>query len=131
MGKEEMTPSESEWQIMEVLWESGMALTSSEVIKRLRAENSMNPKMVRVLINRLCQKGILSYEVDEKDMRVYHYFPLKTKEECQREKSRRFIESYFAGNQKNAFASLLNSFDFTDKQMDELEELLKKGRKDK
>ncbi len=123
MGKEEMTPSESEWRIMEVLWESGMALTSSEVIKRLRAESNMNPKMVRVLINRLCQKGILSYEVDEKDMRVYHYFPLKTKEECQREKSRRFIESYFAGNQKNAFASLLDSFDFTDKQMDELEEL--------
>ena len=27
MGKEELTPSESEWQVMEVLWESGEALS--------------------------------------------------------------------------------------------------------
>ena len=98
MGKEELTPSESEWQVMEVLWESGEAMTSSEVIGRLGSESGMNPKMVRVLMNRLCQKGILAYRVDEKDSRIYHYYPLKTKAECQREKSNRFIESYFAGN---------------------------------
>ena len=47
MGKEELTPSESEWQVMEVLWESGEALTSSEVIGRLKPENRMNPKIDR------------------------------------------------------------------------------------
>ena len=58
MGREELTPSESEWQVMEVLWESREALTSSEVIEHIRPKGSMNPKMVRVLMNRLCQKGI-------------------------------------------------------------------------
>ena len=132
MGKEELTPSESEWQVMEVLWESGEALTSSEVIGRMKAGNSMNPKMVRVLMNRLCQKGILAYRVDERDTRVYHYYPLKTKKECQREKSSRFIESYFAGNQMGAVAALIGSAELTEEEFQELEDILrrsKEGRK--
>lgn len=131
MGKEELTPSESEWQVMEVLWESGEALTSSEVIGRLRPENRMNPKMVRVLMNRLCQKGILAYRVDEKDARVYHYYPLKTRADCQREKSSRFIESYFSGNQMGAVAALIGSADLTEEQFRELEDILRQNREDR
>ena len=131
MGKEELTPSESEWQVMEVLWESGEALTSSEVIGRMKAENSMNPKMVRVLMNRLCQKGILAYRVDERDTRVYHYYPLKTKKECQREKSSRFIESYFAGNQMGAVAALIGSAELTEEEFQELEDILRRSKEDR
>lgn len=131
MGKEELTPSESEWHVMEVLWESEEALTSSEVIGRLKPENSMNPKMVRVLMNRLCQKGILAYEVDERDARVYHYYPLKSREDCQREKSSRFIESYFAGNQMGAVAALIGSAELTEEQIQELEDILRQNREDR
>ena len=54
MAKRETTPSESEWQIMEVLWDSGIPLTSSEIIRRLADNTDMTPRMVRVLMNRLC-----------------------------------------------------------------------------
>lgn len=131
MGKEELTPSESEWQVMEVLWESGKAMTSSEVIGSIRPEGSMNPKMVRVLMNRLCQKGILAYQVDEKDSRIYHYYPLKSKKECQREKSSRFIESYFAGNQMGAVAALIGSGELTEEELEELEHLLRRRKEDR
>ena len=131
MGREELTPSESEWQVMEVLWESGEAMTSSEVIGRLGSESGMNPKMVRVLMNRLCQKGILAYRVDEKDSRIYHYYPLKTKAECQREKSNRFIESYFAGNHIGAVTALIDSAELTEEQIRELEDVLQRSRWDR
>lgn len=130
MGKEELTPSESEWQVMEVLWGSREPLTSSEVISRIKPESSMNPKMVRVLMNRLCQKGILAYRVDEKDSRIYHYYPLKTREECQREKSTRFVESYFGGNQMGAVAALLGSLELTKEEFGELENILKRSKED-
>lgn len=130
MGKEELTPSESEWQVMEVLWGSEEALTSSEVIARIKPAGSMNPKMVRVLMNRLCQKGILAYRVDEKDSRIYHYYPMKSRAECQREKYSRFIESYFAGNQLGAVAALIGSSDLSGDQVRELEELLRRKRRD-
>ena len=59
MAKEEIT--QSEWQIMEVVWADGAPLTSSEVYKRMQGNADMSQRMVRVLMNRLNQKNILGY----------------------------------------------------------------------
>ena len=126
MEKEEITPSE--WLIMEVLWASNTPLTSSEVIKKMQGNVDMSARMVRVLMNRLSQKDILGYTVDEHDSRVYHYYVLKQKEECVKEKSRKFVESYFSGSGTNAMAALLQSFDLTDEQIEELEGILEKSK---
>lgn len=123
--EKETTPSQSEWLIMEVFWASEKtSLTAKEVIKKIRDKTDMSPRMVRVLINRLCQKGVLSYTVDEHDLRIYHYSAVKTKEQCQKEKSRKFIDSYFEGSRTNAMAALLQSAKLTDEQYQELEEIL-------
>ncbi|MCM1498075.1 MAG: BlaI/MecI/CopY family transcriptional regulator [Clostridium sp.] len=128
MLKRDKTPSETEWLVMEVLWESGDSLTSMEIIKRLESVKEMSPKTIRVLINRLSQKGIIDYTVDDRDSRVYHYFAVKTRQECIEEKSRRFADSYFAGDKANALAALIQNFDLTDGQIKELEEILHKGK---
>ena len=73
MPREEMLPSESEWMIMETLWRCGHDLTSAEIADALPKSSKMNQRMVRVLINRLCKKGMLTYTVDPDDARVYHY----------------------------------------------------------
>lgn len=123
----ETTPSQSEWLVMEVFWASDApSLTAKEVIRKVRERTDMSPRMVRVLLNRLWQKGVLSYTVDEHDLRVYHYSVMKSKEECQKEKSRKFVDSYFEGSQKNAMAALLQSAKLTEEQLRELEEILEK-----
>lgn len=129
MAGEEHTPSESEWQIMEVLWDSVVPLTSLQVIQRLQEITNMNPKMVRVLMNRLCQKKLIAYTVDERDARVYHYFPLKSREECSREKSRKFVDSYFSGRHTDAMAALLQSYQLTEEQIQELEAILEQSKR--
>ncbi len=126
--EKETTPSQSEWLVMEVFWAAGASLTAKEVIRKIREKTDMSPRMVRVLINRLCQKGVLSYTVDEQDARVYHYSVMKTREECQKEKSRKFVDSYFEGSRKNAMAALLQSAGLTEEQYQELEEILKQCR---
>lgn len=126
MAKEEITPGE--WQIMEILWACREPLTSSEVYKRIQGAADMSQRMVRVLMNRLNQKNILGYTVDERDSRVYHYFVQKSREECVKEKSRKFVDSYFSGNGTNAMVALLQSFAPTDDQIKELEEILEKKR---
>ena len=103
---------------MEVLWACGEPLTSSEVYKRMQG----------VLMNRLNQKDILGYTVDEHDSRVYHYYVQRSWEECVKEKSRKFVDSYFFGNGTNAMAALLQSFALTDEQIKELEEILEKSK---
>lgn len=122
--EKETTPSQSEWMIMEVFWAGSTSLTAKEVIRKMREKSDMSPRMVRVLLNRLWQKGVLSYTVDEHDARVYHYSVVKSREECQKEKSRKFIDSYFEGSRKNAMAALLQSAKLTKEQFRELEEIL-------
>ena len=67
--------------------------------------------------------------MDEHDSRVYHYYPLRTREECLREKSRDFIDTYFRGDSSFAVSALLKNAAFTDEQLKELEAILK-SRKD-
>ena len=129
MKQDDLTPSESEWLIMEVFWAGNASMTSSEVIRELQGNADMTPKMVRVLMNRLCHKGILSYTVDKEDARLYHYFVIKSKEECLKEKSRKFVDSYFQGSQANAVAALLQNVSLTEQQIGELEKILKETKK--
>lgn len=79
-------------------------------------------------MNRLCQKQLLSYVVDENDARVYIYTPLKSREECLEEKSRRFADSYFSGNHANAAAALLKNAPLTKEQAEELKSILETCR---
>ena len=129
--EKETTPSQSEWLVMEVLWAGDASMTAKEVIQKMQDTTSMSPRMVRVLLNRLWQKGMISYTVDEKDARVYHYFAKKSKEECQKEKSRKFVDSYFAGSNTNAMAALLESNRLTEEQYQELWNILQKKDRDK
>ena len=123
--EQQQTPSETEWQVMEIVWASNESLTSQEIIKEMeQGDKSLSPKTIRVLINRLCQKQILDYTVDERDSRIYHYYAVKTKEECLKAKSRHFADSYFAGNQARALATLITGAHLTDSQMKELRKLL-------
>lgn len=128
MAKEETMPSESEWLVMEVLWDGTAPLTSTEIIRRIQKSRSMSDKTVRVLINRLCQKQMIDYAIDKNDARVYHYFAVKSREECLREKSRKFIDSYFSGNSANALAALIQSKPLTEEQIRQLEQILEDSR---
>lgn len=128
MAKEETMPSESEWLVMEVLWDDTAPLTSTEIIRRIQKSRSMSDKTVRVLINRLCQKQMIDYAIDKNDARVYHYFAVKSREECLREKSRKFIDSYFSGNSANALAALIQSKPLTEEQIRQLEQILENSR---
>ena len=108
MPREEMLPSESEWMIMEVLWRCGHDLTSAEITDRLPKSSKMTQRMVRVLINRLCKK-----------------------EECQRAKSKAFVENFFEGNRLTAAFALLDKEKLSEEQIKELEKLIAKAKKNK
>lgn len=148
MMKGDGMPSETEWLVMETIWNSGGSLTSAEMIERLKqlrgrpgfagedsavlqdmSARELSPKTVRVLVNRLCQKGLLDYTVDAQDSRVYHYFAKRTREECLREKSRHFVDSYFSGSGSGAVAALIQNMELSDKERQELQEILESAHK--
>lgn len=131
MGEEmgEITPSENEWMIMEIVWRHEESVTASEIIRELEGILDVSQKTIRVMINRLVTKGVLTFAVDADDARIYHYTAARTKEECLKMKSERFVKHYFGGNKKLAVANFLHSGDITSDELDELEQLLQALRK--
>ena len=63
----EITPSENEWLVMEVLWAQEGSMTAAEIIGQLTGKTDVSQKTIRVMINRLLAKGMLTYTVDERD----------------------------------------------------------------
>lgn len=120
----EITPSENEWLVMEVLWAHQEAMTAAEIIERLAGKTEVSQKTIRVMINRLLAKGMLTYTVDARDARIYHYQAARTKDECLKLKSSRFVSHYFGGNASLAVASFLQSAELTREQLEELGSLV-------
>jgi BlaI family penicillinase repressor len=126
----ETTPSENEWLIMEVIWGAERPLTAVEIIERLDGRLDVTAKTIRVMINRLLSKGVIDYQVDKKDSRVYHYYAVQSKEDCLSKKKARFVQHYFGGDEVLAVASFLETTELTQDQLAELERLVQnlKGR---
>ena len=120
----EITPSENEWLVMEIIWKAGRSMTAAEVIKELKDSVCISDKTIRVMINRLVAKGVLEYSVDEKDARVYHYRAVRSREECQALKSDRFVKNFFGGDVSLAIASFLRSAKISGEQLEELRNLV-------
>ena len=124
MNKEQRIPSESEWQIMEVIWQEGDGITSAEILQKIKGHTDMTERTIRVLLSRLCVKGHLTSIPDEKDSRVLHYYAACDRDYCLTEKSRSFIKSYFGGDQVSAIASFIGSEKLSEEEIRMLEELL-------
>ena len=128
----ETTPSETEWLVMEVIWQhTEEDIIASEIIQKLRGTMDVSARTIRVLINRLLSKGVIGYKVDERDARVYHYYALKTKEECLAEKQKRFVHHFFGGNSTLAVASFLEKSQLSREQLSELEQLVERLKEEK
>ncbi len=124
----EATPSENEWMIMEILWDSEAPMTAAEVIARLSGIKDVSSKTIRVLINRLLKKKIIGYTVDPHDARIYHYFAKKSREACLAEKSEHFIKSYFRGNPLGMVTAFVRNEHFSPEEIDELIRILEDGK---
>ena len=124
MDQEHSIPSESEWQIMEIIWQEGDGITSAKILQKLKGHTDMTERTIRVLLSRLCGKGLLTSIPDEKDSRVLHYHAACDRDLCIMEKSRSFIKSYFGGDQVSAIASFISSEKLSEKEIRMLEELL-------
>lgn len=131
MLNQESLPTEREWLLMEVIWDSEAGITSGEILGRVNQIDEMSPRTERVLLHHLCRKELVGYTVDEHDSRLYHYFAKCTREDCLELKKKSFVDTYYRGDESMALASFINGVVLTDDQIKELTELLEssKGKK--
>ena len=117
-------PTESEWQIMEIVWARSESITSSDIVKEIQKFKGIAKPTIRVLVKRLVEKGLLDYTIDSHDSRVFHYTARYSREECRQAKSRDFVENYFKGSRTDAIAALVEKSELSDEEIMNLTAIL-------
>ncbi len=117
--------SESEWQVMKVLWAENPS-TANRIVEVLSPKTTWKPKTIKTLLNRLVQKKAIGFK---KKGREYHYYPLVAEDECIRAESRSFVQRVFGGAAKPMLAAFLENEDLSPEEIKELKRMLnKRGR---
>ncbi|MBK8092406.1 MAG: BlaI/MecI/CopY family transcriptional regulator [Verrucomicrobiaceae bacterium] len=113
--------SDSEWTIMEALWESAPQ-TASEVTKTLRASTNWAENTVRTLLTRLADKGALKTSENASGTRTYS--PAVKRETCVRAESQSFLDRIFGGAAKPLLVHFAQNSKLTAEEVKELKKLL-------
>jgi len=114
--------SETEWEVMNVLW-SKAPCAASEIIDTLqKADASWHPRTVKAFLNRLVKKRALGFS---KQGRAYLYRPLVRREECVDAASESFLDRVFGGSLRPMLAHFVEREKLSPEEIDELRRLLK------
>jgi BlaI family transcriptional regulator, penicillinase repressor len=121
--------SDSEWDVMERIWESGPC-TAADVIKQLRATHDWNHSTIRTLLARLVEKEALDYNVDGSR---YIYRASVPRQQCVRQKGRSFLLKVFGGDVGALLAHFVREASLDSDQIEPLRQMLaqKKPTKEK
>lgn len=113
--------SETEWEVMRVVWERHPT-TAAEVIARLtRQDPSWHPKTIRTFLARLVRKGVLNYEPRG---RRYAYEPRLTEEQCATAATESFLDRVFGGSLRPMLAHLVRQRRPSRREIEELKRIL-------
>ena len=113
--------SESEWVVMEVLWQSAPQ-TASEITKALRPATNWAENTVRTLLTRLVDKGALKTDGNASGTRVFS--PAVRREACVLAESKSFMQRVFRGASKPLLVHFAQNARLTPDEVRELKRLL-------
>jgi BlaI family transcriptional regulator, penicillinase repressor len=118
--------SESEWSIMEALWESSPQ-TASELTKTLRPTMNWAENTVRTLLTRLLDKGALKAGENASGTRTY--LPAVKRESCVRAEGESFMQRIFGGAAKPLLVHFAQNSKLTAEEVRELKKILDQSLK--
>lgn len=118
--------TDSELEIMKILWSTDCELTISDIRKALEKSSSWESSTIKTLLRRLCDKGVVAANKKE----VFYYKPLVTENQYNEYSTQALIDRLYDGSAKNLVASLLGSKKLDDSDIKELRNLFRVGNKD-
>ena len=108
--------SDSELEVMKVLWEAGDALSITEIRTLLQERKGWEATTVKTLVSRLTSKGAIWQE----KRKVFYYHPLISEEEYRNWAAKDMVDRLFRGSAGNLIATLVRSSDLQEEDLAEL-----------
>ncbi len=115
--------SESEWEVMKVVWEQAPCSASQIIAALNQGEKNAawHPKTVKAFLNRLVRKKALGFKLDG---RAYLYHPLVRQSECAEAASASFLDRVFGGSLQPMLAHFVERKRLSKEEIRELKKLL-------
>lgn len=117
------TITDTEWPIMEVLWEKGSA-TSAEIIEQVTERHDVTARTVKALLNRLLTKQAVGYERDTHDSRLYHYRATVSRIQLLKEKNKSLLGILYGNNPMKLLTRFVRDSKLSASEIAELRALL-------
>ena len=116
--------SETEWQIMKLLW-ARAPRKASDIIAELSLEDNWHPRTIKTYLARLVRKGALGFE---QEGRAYLYRPLVSERECVSAVSQGFLDRVFGGSLSPLLAHFVQNKKLSAKELAEMRRILGKTK---
>ncbi len=116
--------TDSEWQIMDLIWaymeqEEAQGATQPYIMEQLG--DKWNKNTVHTFLKRLCDKGYLEVV---KGTSPHQYIPMVSRQECEREERQSFLERVYQGSAERMVAAFIRDGGLDKSQAAKLRKLL-------
>ncbi len=115
------TVTESEYELMKILWDADKPLSLGEILKLLSSDNKWTRNTVGTLLVRLCEKGVVSYE--KKGKSNLYYAVLERKDYSMSE-TKSFLSKLYNGSVGNLVASLFENKEISREEIENLRKII-------
>ncbi len=113
--------SDSELEVMKLLWRAEDALPVTEIREALQRSRGWEATTVKTLVSRLVSKGVIRQE----KRNVFYYSPLISEQEYNGWATRHLIERLYNGSARELVAALVHSDVLSQADLEELREMFK------
>ena len=116
--------SNSEWYIMDNLWESSPK-TATQLIKAMEEETGWAKSTTKTVLKRMEQKGLIAYREGTK---AREYYPLLKREEVVESETSSFLNRIYNGSLGLLVNTLVKKQDIPEEEMEELYNIIREAR---
>jgi BlaI family penicillinase repressor len=116
--------SDTEAEIMKVIWGKGEPTTYTEIRSTLNEKFEIGSQSIQTMIKRLIQKGVLKQEKRD----VYYYSPLVSEADYVKSKTMTLLDKVFDGDAKGLLSALVSYKEVTPEDLEDLQRFWQKGR---
>ena len=119
MSEKQPYVTESEYEVMKVLWSEDKKFTLADVMAAL-THKKWKRTTIATLLTRLADKGAISYE---RKGNAHHYYPILKQEEYNVRETKTFLEKVYNGSVKSLVASLYENEELSKEHIDGLKKM--------
>lgn len=117
--------SDSELEVMHVLWEAPEALPIADIRRTLQKRRGWESTTIKTLVQRLCNKGAVAQEKRD----VFYYRALISEADYNAWAAGDLIRRLYKGSARDLVAALVHSEELTAADVDELRAMFREGGK--